>query len=527
MVYLLSQIIDRSAEKFPQRKAFQFYGKALNYSQLSGRSNQLARTLNRQGVRRYDRVGIFMNKCLEMPLAVHGIMKAGAAYVPIDPAAPAARLKYIIQHCGIRVLVTEISKLKILSEIIGETDLDSLIGIDGALDLTIRSIPWQEVYDTSSQMLDSGPMTEKDLAYIMYTSGSTGEPKGIMHTHHSGLSYAKLSAETYQLCEKDILGNHSPLHFDMSTFEFFSGPFKGACTVLIPEEYTKLPASLSKLMADEQLTIWYSVPFALIQLLLRGAMETRDLSALRWILFGGEPFPVRYLRELMIRLPNARFSNVYGPAEVNQCAFYHVTKPPDSSEDSIPIGQIWANSEGLVIDKHDQPVGPGSTGELLIRSPTMMQGYWNREDLNQGAFFHRTPFPSYRETFYCTGDLVQLTPNGIYKYIGRKDRQIKTRGYRVELDEVEIALSSHQQIEEAAVFPIPDSEGSTLISASVRLKDNQKVVVQDLIKYLKARLPWYAVPRNINFVKEFPRTSSGKIDRRALQYRTITSNESR
>ncbi len=526
MVYLLSQIVDRSAEKFPERRAFRFYEETLSYFELSDRSNQLARTLTIQGVRRRDRVGIFMNKCLEMPLAVHGIMKAGAAYVPIDPEAPAARLKYIIQHCGIRVLITQASKLMILSEIIAETKLDCLIGIEEASDLKIRTVPWQEVYDASSQKSASGPMTEQDLAYIMYTSGSTGEPKGIMHTHHSGLSYAKLSAETYQLHEKDILGNHSPLHFDMSTFEFFSGPLKGACTVLIPEEYTKLPASLSKLIADEQLTIWYSVPLALIQLLLRGAMETRDLSALRWILFGGEPFPTEYLRELMIQLPYARFSNVYGPAEVNQCAFYHVPEPPDEAEESIPIGQIWANSEGLVIDRHDQLVDPGTTGELLIRSPTMMQGYWNRDDLNQRAFYYHTPFPGYTETFYRTGDLVQLTENGNYEYIGRKDRQIKTRGYRVELDEVEMNLVSHKQVEEAAVFSIPDAEGSTLISAAVTLKNNQKVAESELINHLKTRLPWYAVPRKINIIQRFPRTTSGKIDRRALQQQAVNSNES-
>ncbi len=526
MVYLLSQIVDRAAEKFSERRAFRFYEETLSYSELSGRSNQLAHTLTRQGVHRRDRVGIFMNKCLEMPLAVHGIMKAGAAYVPIDPAAPAARLKFIIQHCGIRVLITQPSKLKILSKIIEETELDCLIGIDEASDLTIRSVPWPEVYDASSKTPDSGPKTEQDLAYIMYTSGSTGEPKGIMHTHHSGLSYAKLSAETFQLYEKDILGNHSPLHFDMSTFEFFSGPLKGACTVLIPEEYTKLPASLSKLIADEQLTIWYSVPLALIQLLLRGAMETRDLSALRWILFGGEPFPIEYLRELMMRLPNARFSNVYGPAEVNQCTFYHVVKPPDKNQSSIPIGRVWANSEGLVIDPNDQPVEPGTTGELLIRSPTMMQGYWNREDLNQRAFYYHTPFQGYKETFYRTGDLVQLTEDGNYKYIGRKDRQIKTRGYRVELDEVEMNLVSHKQVEEAAVFSIPDTEGSTLISAAVTLKDTQSVAESELMNYLKTRLPWYAVPIKINIVKEFPHTTSGKIDRRALQQQAVNSNES-
>jgi acyl-coenzyme A synthetase/AMP-(fatty) acid ligase len=156
----------------------------------------------------------------------------------------------------------------------------------------------------------------------------------------------------------------------------------------------------------------------------------------------------------------------------------------------------------------------------------MMQGYWNREDLNQRAFYHHAPFPWYKEIFYRTGDLVQLTENGNYKYIGRKDRQIKTRGYRVELDEIEMNLVSHTQVEEAAVFSIPDTEGSTLISAAVTLKDNQRVAESELMNYLKNRLPWYAVPRKIDIAENFPRTTSGKIDRRALQQQAVNAIES-
>jgi amino acid adenylation domain-containing protein len=521
VIFLLSQIIDQSAEKFPERAAFRFYDQSLSYAELSHRTNQLARTLIKHGVRRHDRVGIFMNKCLEMPLAVHGIMKIGAAYVPIDPAAPADRLKFIIQDCGIRALITQASKIKILSKIFAETELDCLIGIDDVQGYSIRTIPWIEVSYNSTNELDYNPTTEQDLAYIMYTSGSTGDPKGIMHTHHSGLSYAKLSSEIFALCEKDILGNHSPLHFDMSTFEFFSGPLKGACTVLIPEEYTRLPASLSQLIDDQQLTVWYSVPFALIQLLIRGALENRDLSTLRWVLFGGEPFPAKYLRQLMNRLPDAKFGNVYGPAEVNQCTFYHVPKLPENMNDQIPIGQVWANSEGIVIDENDRVLPVGSMGELLIRTPTMMQGYWNRKDLNQKAFFFRKPFPGFHEKFYRTGDLVQMNEEGDYLYIGRKDRQVKTRGYRVELDEIEIALSSHEKVEEAAAFAAPDAEGSSMICAGVTRKENCEISESELSAYLKAKLPWYAVPQQIQIHDVFIRTATGKIDRKALRDRTL------
>jgi acyl-coenzyme A synthetase/AMP-(fatty) acid ligase len=296
----------------------------------------------------------------------------------------------------------------------------------------------------------------------------------------------------------------------------------GATTVIIPEAYTKLPASLSKLIQDERLTIWYSVPFALIQLLLRGALESRDLSSLRWILFGGEPFPPKHLRALMQRLPQARFSNVYGPAEVNQCTYYHLNPISEDSNESIPIGVVWNNAEGLVLDNQDNVVLPGEIGELVVRTPTMMKGYWARPDLNQKAFYRRPVFDQYEDIFYRTGDLVQQQADGNYRFLGRKDRQIKTRGHRVELDEVENLLSTHSQIEEAAVYAVPDDEGSLRLEGAVLLRNNSECTEADLKKHLTGLLPAYAVPAKIQVVTEFPRTTSGKIDRRALQERAMT-----
>jgi amino acid adenylation domain-containing protein len=363
---------------------------------------------------------------------------------------------------------------------------------------------------------------EHDLAYIMYTSGSTGMPKGLMHTHYSGLSYAQMSISTYDVHHQDRLSNHSPLHFDMSTFDYFSGPLAGATTVIIPEEYTKLPASLSKLIETEQLTIWYSVPFALIQLLLRGVLEARDLSRLRWVLFGGEPFPPKHLRALMAQWPQARFSNVYGPAEVNQCTFYHVPPIPKDSDEQIPIGEMCDNAEGLVVDASDQAVAPGQVGELLVRAPTMMRGYWGRPDLNLKVFYRRSVFPDYEEIFLRTGDLVRLRQDGRnYDFLGRKDRQIKTRGYRVELDEIEAALLSHQGVEEAAVFAVHDSQGSQRIEAAVIPKSEAATDIVDLMEHISGLLPWYAVPGKINPMASFPRTTSGKIDRTSLQEQAI------
>jgi non-ribosomal peptide synthetase component F len=207
-------------------------------------------------------------------------------------------------------------------------------------------------------MLPDLSLTEQDLAYILYTSGSTGDPKGIMHTHRSGLSFAIWGAETYGLTHEDRLSNHAPLHFDLSTFDFSPGRRRGNDRHHSPKPSPSFPASLAKLMQDERISVWYSVPFALMQLMQRGALHTRDLSALRWLLFAGEVFPSKHLRDLMAMLPGVRFSNLYGPTETNVCTFYHVDAPPDTDE-PIPIGIPCANVEALIVDadKNPAPVG--------------------------------------------------------------------------------------------------------------------------------------------------------------------------
>jgi acyl-coenzyme A synthetase/AMP-(fatty) acid ligase len=275
-------------------------------------------------------------------------------------------------------------------------------------------------------------------------------------------------------------------------------------------------------METERLTIWYSVPFALIQLLLRGVLEARDLSSLRWVLFGGEPFPPKHLRALMSQWPHASFSNVYGPAEVNQCTVYLVPPTAENSDEPIPIGEMCDNAEGLVVDDDDQAVSPGQVGELLVRAPTMMRGYWGRPELNQKVFYRRSIFPDYEEVFLRTGDLVRLRQDGQnYDFLGRKDRQIKTRGYRVELDEIEAALLAHTGVEEAAVFAVPDNQGSQQIQAAVIPRRRANDALADLKQHISGLLPWYAVPGGIDVMQSFPRTSSGKIDRRRLREQAI------
>jgi amino acid adenylation domain-containing protein len=517
MLYLLHQIIEEAASQGPDHVAVRCAGQELTYAQLLQRVDSLAHALVEAGVRRGDRVGIYMYKSLESVVAVYAIMKAGGAYVPLDPFAPVERLRFVIQNCDIRVLVTAESKRDTLQQIVEEpSPLVALIGVVAGSVAGVNCLSWKDVAN-APRSFSPPRMVEQDLAYILYTSGSTGVPKGIMHTHRSGLSFPLWAKETYGLQRNDRVSNHAPLHFDLSTFDLFATGLAGATVVLVPEGVAKFPASVAKLIETERLSVWYSVPFALIQLLQKGGLAARDLSSLRWLLFAGEPFPVKHLRELMAALPFARFSNLYGPTETNVCTYYHVPTLPTDSDEPLPIGEPCANVDELVLDADSQPVAAGEVGELLIRGGVVMRGYWGRTDLTERGFYYSGMVSHNDSPYYRTGDLVQLLADGNYKYLGRKDRQIKSRGYRVELDEVEGTLLSHHWVQEAAVYTVPDGQGSHLIKAAVTATEGVTLREEMLFAHLAQHLPPYAIPVEILVLHEFPRTSTGKIDRRSLQ----------
>ncbi len=521
MLYLLPQAIDIAAERDPTRDAIRYSGASLTYEALSVRATRLARVLRERGVRRGDRVGIYANKGLDAATAIYGIMKAGAAYVPLDPSAPLGRTELIVRDCGIRHLVSEPSKSGALEALLeAGVALDSVIGADSLDRQPGLTVGWEDV-DGAPQNSNGPVQTEMDLAYVLYTSGSTGVPKGVVHTHHSALSFARVAAHTYGFCASDRITNHAPLHFDLSTLDYFATAVAGATTVVIPEGHTKLPASLSKLLEQEQLTVLYAVPLALAHLLLYGALEKRDLTRLRWVLFGGEPFVPKHLRELMRHLPAAMFSNVYGPTEVNGVTYWVVPPLPEDSEEPIPIGKAYKNVDLLVAGENDEEVPSGETGELWVRSPTMMQGYWGRADLDVGAFAFRNEAGPKPAVYHRTGDLVRQDSHGVLHFLGRKDRQIKTRGYRVELDEVESVLSTHAAVETAAVFGVPDAQGSSAIEAAVVLGEGQETTVADLLAHARALLPAYALPEHLAITVALPRTSTDKIDRVTLKAEAV------
>ena len=508
----LPAAVSRSADRAADSTAVTMSGSNLSYGELVSRSNQVANVLRERGVQPGDRVGLYAHKSIDIVAGLHGIMKAGAGYVPVNPDAPAAYVEHILRDCDIKHLITGSSRRGILGKLSDDLGLLTYMGLEPDDGFADRTVTWDEVSAASTD--EPGvAIDEYDLAYIIFTSGSTGKPKGIMHSHRSALGYSKASSTAFDFRPDDRITSHAPLNFDLSTLELFAGALAGSAVVMVPESHARLPASFSQLLQDERVTIVNAVPFALVQLLHRGALDERDLSAIRWVLFGGEVYPTRDIRGLMQALPHARFGNVYGPAEVNGCTYLVVPEIPPEANEPISIGWLFPGMDALVVDEHDNELGPGVVGEMLVSSDAHMISYWNQPELTESSRLRRTLDDGTTQVFYRTGDLVERQGDGSFRLLGRKDRQVQMRGHRVELDEVETALISHPKVEQAVVYAVPDGDGSVQIEAVVTLFEDAEVEERELSRHVSALLPKYALPRRLSIESSVPRTSTGKADR--------------
>jgi len=513
-MYNLGQLLEKTATRFPNKIAFKCLDDSISYADLNHKANQLAHHLIKSGLSKGDRVAIYMNRCLDTAVAVYGILKAGGAFVAFDSFLPTKRTTAIMKDCGIAHLVTVPSQSRKVKKISEEAPfLKSIIGL---VDKTnSKAIEWDTIFSKSLENYKAPRIIEQDLAMILYTSGSTGVPKGIMHSHYSLLSLAKLEADLHESRSSDIIGNFAPLHFDQSLFGYFSGPLVGATTVIFPDSYVKLAASLSTLVAKERITIWFSVPLILIQVLLHGDIENKDFSALRWVRFGGEVFPVKQLRALMQKWPHVKFINSYGPSEVARCT-YNILEEPPKTDDPIPLGTVWGNTEYKILDTANNEVKTGEPGELVVRSATRMIGYWNNNQLTEKSFYRVEVASGYDHIYYRTGDLVHENEKNELMFLGRVDRQIKLRGFRIELDEIEATLIKHELVREAAVVVTINDGETKELEAVVRPVENAEISSKDLIFFCGELIPPYAVPKKVTIMSDFPRTGTGKIDRNKI-----------
>jgi amino acid adenylation domain-containing protein len=518
MSALVHDLLTEAAESDPRQIAVVDEDRELHYGELEERSNRLAHLLRDIGVQRGDRVGLYLDKSLESLVGIYGILKAGAAYVPFDPHAPATRLGYIAGNADIRCLVTGAEKASEWTALQSAgAPLEALVVLNSTD--SFEAPPGSRT--VAADALDSFPATrptdgcrESDLAYILYTSGSTGEPKGVMLSHRNALAFVDWAAEEFDVGAADRLSSHAPLHFDLSVFDLYAAAKAGATTVLVPGAASVFPRELVRLIDAEAITVWYSVPSILSLLVLRGGLEGSEFPRLRTILFAGEVFPGKYLFRLMDLLPHVRFANLYGPTETNVCTWYEV--PRDSNRpDTIPIGKPIADVDAFALDESDRVVPDGEVGELCVVGPTVMQGYWGDAERTAQRLVPAPAAVANGRHMYRTGDLCKLDANGDFLFLGRRDAQIKSRGYRIELGEIEAALNSHPSVVECAVAAIPDEVVTNRIKAYVALRDATDET--ELVRFCQTKLPKYMIPELFDFRDELPKSSTGKIARTALE----------
>jgi amino acid adenylation domain-containing protein len=524
MAYLLQHLLSESARNYPDWEAVVFGDERLTYRELDQLADRLAWMLTQHGVERGDRIGIYMNKSLSSIVSIFGILKAGCVYVPLDPNAPLARPAHIVQDCGIRCLLTSPTKREEVAGVVAKTGpFDLLVWCDTSIDAepTDRlahqtvSIPI-----ASAGGPESSPSVETidtDLAYILYTSGSTGQPKGVTLSHLNALTFVNWACEELGIHREDRLSNHAPLHFDLSIFDIFVAAKAGATVVIVPETLSVFPSQLAEFIATNRISVWYSVPSILTLLTLYGELSRHDLSLLRLILFAGEVFPMKYLRALMEVIPQASYYNFYGPTETNVCTYYHVDQIPAEGAAPVPIGKACKNTEVCALDADGHQVTrPGQEGELCVRGSTVMRGYWGRPKETAAATLPSPLGPHLTDRVYRTGDLVTLDDRGDYLFLGRKDHMIKSRGYRIELGEIEAALYKHAAVKEAVVVPVPDELVNNRIYAYVVPRDGTQVSPEEIRRHCADWLPHYMVPEVVELQTSLPKTSTGKIDRQYM-----------
>jgi amino acid adenylation domain-containing protein len=518
--FTLHGLVSSAARRAPGRAAVRCSGRGLSYAELDAASNSLARTLIQGGVRPGDRVALFLPKGVEAVVSVYGVMKAGAAYVPLDPQAPVARGALVASDCAVAAVITTTGRLSHLLDAMRESGHQPTLAVvledgmgtaDGPID--VRGFP--EAVNGPDLTDPEVPVVDQDIAYILYTSGSTGVPKGVMLTHRNALTFVEWCARAIGIGPDDRVSNHAPLHFDLSVFDLYLAALGAATLVVVPSDEAYFGSALVDLIRREEITVWYSVPSALV-LVTRALVEAGELPSLRSVVFAGEVYPTAHLRELRRLVPGVSLWNLYGPTETNVITFYRVDDLPQEDGQAIPIGRACGNTQVFAVKEDGGVAGVGEVGELYARGSTVMKGYWNRPEKTAEVLV-ANPVPNgLPDPVYRTGDLVRLRPDGDYDFLGRRDHQIKSRGYRIELGEVEAALAAHPALSAGVALAVPHEEWGKAIVAVVVPREGATVTVGEVKRHVAQRLPRYMVPADVRVLEMLPRTSTGKVDRQQL-----------
>lgn len=491
--YNLARRFSECMESLPGAPAVWQDGRAFSYAEVGELSRRIAGWLEQQGVRAGSRVGILAGRGLTAYTGILGACWAGCAWVPLNPAHPPARLNNLLQRAALDALIVDGEGASVLAQL----NPPPLVLDPGT---------------TCTEAVDHAPVARAgdDLAYLMFTSGTTGEPKGVMITHAAIAHFIEVMQARYQIGPGDRLSQFFELTFDLSVFDVFMSLSFGACLHVLPEPARLAPAAF---IAGQKLTVWFSVPSAMVLMDRFRQLQAGAFPGLRLSLFCGEPLPAEPVARWQAAAPNSVVENLYGPTEATLACLLQSCTPgiPSTPErDCVAIGQPFPGMRAAILDSTGQVLASGrGPGELVLAGPQLAAGYWRDSKLTDERFISLAD-----QRWYKSGDLARQDPHGCFHHLGRIDNQIKLFGHRVELEEIDTHLRAACGTESAMAVAWPVQHGSAQGIVAFVAGSNQGVA--EIREAMKKRVPDYMVPRQVRFLDALPLSSNGKFDRNAL-----------
>lgn len=511
----------KQAQNQPDHLAIVFQQEHMTYGELGARVERVASRLLHL-LKPSERVGLYLTKSPQALIMMLACLRAGRTYVPIDPKCPVQRRNLILEESQIRLLVLDqYTANDWLANPASSTISLTIIGPPGIKGQAQRHYTWAEMImqvEKNASLGQGGNGFHGDtLAYILYTSGSTGVPKGVMLTHSNVEAFVEWGKQTFDITPDDHIAVHAALHFDLPVFDIYVGLAKGATLWLVDTNTALFPEALFRFLRDTAVTVLYAVPSALTALIRRSSLRQQNLVHLRYLLYAGEEFHPEPLKILMSQLPAARVFNLYGPIETNVVTFceieqHHLTMA------RIPLGVPIANTSLFLLDAEGQVIIGEGEGEIVISGQSVTPGYLHHP-LHTTLTRCTLQQDGHSWMCYRTGDFARRDRVGQLHFLGRKDGLIKTRGFRVELGDIEATISKRKEVVEVAVLAVPHPLYTNLLYAFIVLCKGavQQMKDNELLSMLCEHLPLFMWPQRIFLRTELPKTSTGKIARHHLQ----------
>ncbi len=473
---LISRFVDQSSTQ-PNHTAFIQEQRKISYQELAGNVTSIANYFSKQA-QGTQRIAILLERGIDAATAILACLHSGFCYVPLDINNPAHRLNYIIEDANVIFVIGQGNRPTWLDKHHQWLDIENL-------------------RKPKNTAMPAKSVNSESLAAILYTSGSTGNPKGVALSHRAIANFTQWAGNTFHIDSKDTIASLAPFYFDLSTFDLFTSLCQGATVNFMPPRLTLSPGKLTHWLKKNNITTWYTVPSLLSFIALKGGLETTSLPQLKTIMFAGEVFPTPQLIKLTQLLPDVEFYNLYGPTETNVCCYWPIDRKHLNPDTAIPIG-IPACGAELKINP--------ATEELQVKSINNLSGYWQQGQL---ATRHR------RDDFYDTGDKVSINANGEYCYHGRLDRMLKCSGFRVEPAEIEQIINNHPGVEQCVIIGINDPTSGQRPAAAIVLKKGAEL--SEINKFIRQQLPGYMRPCKFIQIQAIPCLANNKLDYRAIE----------